>query len=1275
MYTTAAAAGDYSGAIPTPDNPGHCCAGTAKLGERGMASLVAIELRPFEFNFSSPNQIFIQFFPKGLGAWIHGNVYIPQRQLGEARTVALKTLARTLGPISNKNLSVIVGGDFNMKMGVLNKWLLRGGRGFESLKVRGSNLTYHSRWGKGKSDIDHFIVNESAARQLLNNTPKLLCRPYPNWMHVRWNTLLHLDDNRWNTWLHLEHEYGRATQECYDKFVSVATSIAKEAGALSTKPTPRLRAGCRLEPRARRLINARRKAWNKVRNKVANTRAGRQAVREYKAIALHAKAAVRDSNQRSFERFVEKWNELLREGQMKKFFAHLKKIVGKGQGTIANQPLNANGELVMEPERQSQVWEGHYSKVFADTDGTSKDPLAWYDKHVRIWPGMPEVCDLLNWYELREACRRLKRHKATGGDGLPPEFFKLLLKDKGLRSDPRKPRSEMGKAYLHMIEGIYDTGDIPAGASGAVIVSIPKKGDLTNTDNYRGITLISVAIKVLTMVMIRRITKILEKRYFFNPGQADFRTNEECIGQVACLKEIVKLRHKDEKPTYAAYIDFKKAYDTISHEALFLKLPVASLRGRALRFFQAPLYRSTSVKVQHMEQLSDSIPVQWGVRQGCSRSPCLFNIYINDILDADGETWGLGVPNLLKRIKGLLFADDVVLLADSPESLQTSLDKVSEWAKTWGMTFGIDKCMVTVFHGDLQDLSMRIFILGGEMVAVGETYKSSLTYERPLMGGTYLLHKSHDHVTLATPHQVIRAPSPVSSSTICIPTYGVLPCTRSIIGGIFLLAIYGYIIFTAARFLVQGSELLLLVLDTNIVGGLLLPIFGVLPDAVLVLVTGLGGSKAEAQEEVLVGIGLIAGSNVMLLTLLWGLCLIIGRCDLQKDVNGKVHAIDKQLHKKFSLFGTGAELDKWTRISAGIMCISIIPYLVAQIPHIFHASPTNHIGVLIACILSIGGLLIYCIYQVMVPSFKKRKKLKALQNLITFNVIKFSQREGNIVGHRGEVNEHILKRVFDLLDVDNDGSLTRDEVRVMLAVASFKERINEHVVDHFMHRLDTNNSNTISWQEFLKGMIEWCKNVKPTHLRSLSTLELFKMEEDVEIIEDLVERELEFSPLTKTQVIKKSIILLLLGVVLIGVFAEPMVDAVTDFSRASHIPSFFVSFVFLPIASNASEGIASIIFASRKQQVNMWLTYSQIYGAVTMNNTMSLGTLLAIIYVRRLEWNFSSEVLIICLITLIVGVLALTQRVLRVWISGLALLLYPLAIALVSIFDYVVGWK
>ena len=206
-------------------------------------------------------------------------------------------------------------------------------------------------------------------------------------------------------------------------------------------------------------------------------------------------------------------------------------------------------------------------------------------------------------------------------------------------------------------------------------MAIPKKGDLTQTDNYRGIALISVAVKLLTAIIVHKFQVGLELRKFFNKGQAGFRTQQECMGQVACLKEIVLRRRAEGKPTYACYIDFQKAYDTVPHEALFIKLKAAGMAGKALEFIKA-LYDRSQVRVRVGEKLTSPIPVLRGVRQGCLGSPCLFNVYINDILASDGAC-GVEVPGLLERIEGLLFTDDLVLLTDSPGELQASLDLVS----------------------------------------------------------------------------------------------------------------------------------------------------------------------------------------------------------------------------------------------------------------------------------------------------------------------------------------------------------------------------------------------------------------------------------------------------------------------------------------------------------------------------------------------------------------------------------------------------------------------
>ena len=94
--------------------------------------------------------------------------------------------------------------------------------------------------------------------------------------------------------------------------------------------------------------------------------------------------------------------------------------------------------------------------------------------------------------------------------------------------------------------------------------------------------------------------------------------------------------------------------------------------------------------------------------------------------------------------------------------------------------------------------------------------------------------------------------------------------------------------------------------------------------------------------------------------------------------------------------------------------------------------------------------------------------------------------------------------------------------------------------------------------------------------------------------EETEEEETENGLRTKSQIIRKAVLLLIMGTIITAVFADPLVDAVTAFSTSSQIPSFFISFVLLPLASSASDGISSLLFAARKNKRIMSLTYSQV---------------------------------------------------------------------------------
>lgn len=126
---------------------------------------------------------------------------------------------------------------------------------------------------------------------------------------------------------------------------------------------------------------------------------------------------------------------------------------------------------------------------------------------------------------------------------------------------------------------------------------------------------------------------------------------------------------------------------------------------------------------------------------------------------------------------------------------------------------------------------------------------------------------------------------------------------EGVVGALLETAVFGYVLLKGAGLLSEGSELLLEIVDPGIIGGVLLPCLGALPDALIVLSAGLKAATAEAaQEQLAVGMGTLAGSTVLLLSLGWGLSVILGRCDISAATG---RAVDKRLTRGFDLNKTG----------------------------------------------------------------------------------------------------------------------------------------------------------------------------------------------------------------------------------------------------------------------------------------------------------------------------------------------------------------------------------
>ncbi|XP_021989277.1 sodium/calcium exchanger NCL [Helianthus annuus] len=524
-----------------------------------------------------------------------------------------------------------------------------------------------------------------------------------------------------------------------------------------------------------------------------------------------------------------------------------------------------------------------------------------------------------------------------------------------------------------------------------------------------------------------------------------------------------------------------------------------------------------------------------------------------------------------------------------------------------------------------------------------------------------------------------------SSPQECEQTYGFMPCTTTAFGNLFLIIVYGYLMYLAATYLSAGSELLLQILGPGLVGGLCLPALGALPDAMLILVSGLSGSKETAQDQVLVGMGLLAGSTVMLLTSIWGTCIVVGKCDLQNSV-----AQDNKDTKGFNLRGSGVSTDIWTSYSAMIMAVSVLPFIVVQLPQILHSTSGRHTAVLVALVLSVSLLIAYCLYQVYQPTLQKRHLDFAKHKHVRSRILKYLKKRalGRLVDSNGEPNQEVLLKLFNSIDVNQDGSLSVPELRALVVGMQLYEiNLNEDdAVTKVMKDFDTSENNEVEFDEFVTGIGRWLDEAKgfkkTTSLAGPDSLkyvhdyyEETKKEHDLlgdQTHDDEEEEEGVDDPRTTTI---KAVLLLLLGTVIAAVFADPLVDAVDNFSAATHIPSFFISFMVLPLATNSSEAVSAIIFATRKKQRSASLTFSELYGAVTMNNVLCLSVFLALVYARGLTWDFSSEVLVILIVCIVMGVFGSCRTTFPLWTSFVAFLLYPFSLILVYVLDYGYGWS
>ena len=373
------------------------------------------------------------------------------------------------------------------------------------------------------------------------------------------------------------------------------------------------------------------------------------------------------------------------------------------------------------PSVPLQAFMTHFKKLSYDASVPSNsqtDALTAVDD--------PSICKAINApfeeKEIATQIRRLKNNKACGIDGIRNEFLKhspnLLV-----------------KCITKTFNLVLESGIVPTDWTIGLIRPLFKgKGSPDDPDNYRGITLLSCLGKLFTAVINHRLTLYIESQGLIGDEQAGFRAGHSTLDHIFVLNSIIELYSFHRKRLYCAFIDYKKAFDLVNRAMLWTKLISNGVNGKILRVIYN-LYANAKSCVQEGSSTSDLFHCNIGVRQGENLSPLLFALYLNDFELSISKKFK-GLDFLSKEIKEalsdddveyfvrvfcLLYADDTIVLAESPAELQAALDAVHSYCQEWQLQVNTTKTKVMIFsRGRVK--KAPTFLFGSEALEIVHEY-------------------------------------------------------------------------------------------------------------------------------------------------------------------------------------------------------------------------------------------------------------------------------------------------------------------------------------------------------------------------------------------------------------------------------------------------------------------------------------------------------------------------------------------------------------------------
>ena len=294
-------------------------------------------------------------------------------------------------------------------------------------------------------------------------------------------------------------------------------------------------------------------------------------------------------------------------------------------------------------------------------------------------------------------------------------------------------KNDQAKKLLHRLFNVcFKTGFSPQEWLKSDLKPLFKGGDKNprNPLDHRPICIMSCIAKIYSCVLNVRLQSHLNSNDLLSDTQNGFRAGRSCIDHIYSLVTILRNRKLQCKETFLCFVDFRRAFDSVNHVLLFNVLStefgiVGNMYKSLLSLYSNPVTRVILTSEKSSMQ-TDYFDCPLGVKQGDILSPTLFSMFVNSLtVDLKNSNIGvsLDLPSGSIIVNHLIYADDLVCIADSASDLQSLINIVNLWCVKFRIEANLTKTEVMHVRKPSVPQSKFKFKFGAKVVNCCKTYK------------------------------------------------------------------------------------------------------------------------------------------------------------------------------------------------------------------------------------------------------------------------------------------------------------------------------------------------------------------------------------------------------------------------------------------------------------------------------------------------------------------------------------------------------------------------